>query len=177
MDTLIINMTLASLLAAAVAVDTLTRRIPNKLTMPAAAAALLFHTIHGGAHGLWFSALGLLAGFGLMWLPFVLGGLGGGDLKLMAAVGALKGAMFALNTFLFAAIAGGIIALAVAASRGRLKMTFRNIRNILIGFALKTEIRRTTCQESGGDAFPYAAAIAAGAGAAAFLGPWLMNVR
>lgn len=173
MNTFITNAILALLLAAAVAWDLRVRRIPNWLTLPAAAAALAVSFAAGGVSSLWLSACGLLAGFGLMLLPYMSGGMGGGDVKLMAAVGALKGAAFAFHAFLFAAIAGGVIALVVAAARGRLKASLRNVRRILLGFIYRTGFQAPAAADSAAAAFPYAGAIAIGVAAAEFLLPSL----
>ena len=94
---------------------------------------------------------GLLVGFGLFFLPFVLGGLGGGDVKLVMAVGAIAGPEYTLYAAAYCALAGGVIALAL--------LLIRSGTAYLSG-------RR---QEQVG--FPYAIAIAVGAMAAILVGP------
>lgn len=173
MNILIANIILALLLAAAVIWDLRVRKIPNGLTLPVVVVALGASFAAGGASSLWFSTTGLLAGFGLMLFPYIFGGMGGGDVKLMAAVGALKGASFAFHAFLFAAIAGGVIALAVAAARGRLKTSLRNIKHILLGLIYRTGLQCPSAEDSAAGAFPYAGAIAIGVAAAEFLMPLL----
>jgi len=163
------------ILAVSVASDLKTRRIPNTITAPAIAAAFIIHFIANGPEGLWTSLTGMLAGAALMWLPFMFRALGGGDLKLMAAIGALKGAPFTLDTFLCAAVAGGAIALVLAVSRGRLGYSLKNIKYIFVSFALKSKVSECAKKEMAAGAFPYAAAIAIGVIASEILSPWLFS--
>jgi prepilin peptidase CpaA len=111
--------------------DLRSRRIPNVLTFGGALAALVFHTAHAGSAGLLTS----LAGWGLggvcFLLPFALGGLGGGDVKLLAALGAWLGPALTVWVALYTGIAGGILALVVALARGYLGQALANIRLLL----------------------------------------------
>jgi prepilin peptidase CpaA len=84
----IVGLTIASL---ACVTDLRTRRIPNVLTFGAALAGLLYQFVSGGIDGLGHAALGWLVGAVIFILPFALGGLGGGDVKLLAALGAWLG--------------------------------------------------------------------------------------
>lgn len=101
------------LLLAASATDLRAQRIPNYLTFPAIAAALCYHGLTQGADGLLFSLSGLGLGLALMLLPFFLGVMGAGDVKLLAAVGAWLGAGSVFTTFLFTSLFGGLYALVV----------------------------------------------------------------
>lgn len=91
--------------------DLRSRRIPNRLTLPAMLVGLCLHGAAGGPTGLWFSLAGLLTGFGLLILFYVLGGLGAGDVKLLAASGALLGAEGAQSVFIVALVLAGIVSL------------------------------------------------------------------
>lgn len=99
------------IMATAVYYDLRERRIPNWLTIPGLGLGLLLHVIDGGAAGLVNALLGAGVGAALLVLPFALGWMGGGDLKLLAAIGALMGVSFTLSTLLFGLAAGGLIAL------------------------------------------------------------------
>jgi prepilin peptidase CpaA len=90
------------------AVEDLRRRqVPNWLTAGGAAAGLAYAT-RGGWHGFALAAAGVIVGF-LILLPFqCCGAMGGGDVKLMAAFGALLGPAGILLAALFASIAGGV---------------------------------------------------------------------
>jgi prepilin peptidase CpaA len=107
------------------------RRIPNRVTGPAVAAGLLLHAIAGGWGGLGESALaGLLAG-GIFLLFRFAGGMGAGDVKLMAAVGCIAGLSPLVLLVTSAAVFGGVLALAIAIYHGRLRETLSNVGIVL----------------------------------------------
>lgn len=83
--------TLMGLLATAIMTDLRSSRIPNWLTIPAMVFGLAGHAWQHGLQGLLFSLFGLLVGLGLFLCLHLLGSVGAGDVKLMAAVGALVG--------------------------------------------------------------------------------------
>lgn len=110
---------LVCLLATAAISDLRSQKIPNVLTYPAMVLALMYHAWSKGMEGVVFSAEGWSTGLGLLLVPFFLSVMGAGDVKLMAAVGAILGPMRTLNAFLFVCIAGGIYALVVLVIRRR----------------------------------------------------------
>ena len=87
------------------------QKIPNLLTYPAMGIALGCHVVMNGLDGLLFSAGGLALGVAVLILPYLMGGMGAGDAKLMGAVGAILGARGVFIAFLFTAIIGGVYAL------------------------------------------------------------------
>lgn len=87
------------------------QKIPNLLTYPAMAVAVGCHVVMKGLDGLLFSAGGLALGIAVLILPYLMGGMGAGDAKLMGAVGAILGARGVFIAFLFTAIIGGVYAL------------------------------------------------------------------
>src|SRR5262245_4314918 len=108
-------MTLFQQLAVAVAViaagwDIRTRRIPNTLTFGASFVALVLHGYFGGWTGAGLSVAGWAVGL-VLFLPFfALGGMGAGDVKLLAAVGAGVGPLAAVVAARLAVLAGGQVA-------------------------------------------------------------------
>ena len=102
---------LCIILIAAAVNDLRFQKIPNLLTYPAMGIALVYHFIMSGPDGLLFSAGGLTLGIAVFILPYLMGGMGAGDAKLMGAVGAILGAKGVFVAFLFTAIAGGVYAL------------------------------------------------------------------
>ncbi len=104
---------LLAALAVAVITDLRSQRIPNWLTFPLMLLGLVTHTVMGGWDGLLFSSAGFGLGLGVMLIPFLLGMMGAGDVKLMAGVGAWLGANTAFAAFLFTCLAGGLYALVV----------------------------------------------------------------
>jgi prepilin peptidase CpaA len=90
--------------------DLKTRRIPNYLTLGTAVAGLAYNFMSHGLPGLADGCLGILLGFACLILPYILGGMGAGDVKAMAALGAWLGPRLTLYLFCYMGIAGGIIA-------------------------------------------------------------------
>lgn len=97
------------LTVATVITDVRWRRIPNFLTLPAFGAALVLRIGLQGWPGLSVALGGALLAPGLLLLLHGGKGLGMGDLKLAAAIGAIVGPLLAVASTLFAAIAGGIL--------------------------------------------------------------------
>ena len=113
--------------AIAAATDLSARRVPNLLTFGAAAAALLYHTIEGGPSGVGLALAGWLIGAAMFFPVFALGGMGAGDVKLVAALGAWLGALGAVQIALGSAIAGGLLAVLVSWRAGYLATAGRNV--------------------------------------------------
>ena len=102
---------LLSILIISVIIDFRIQKIPNLITFPAIIIALLYHFSANGTDGLVFSVLGLITGIGLLIIPYMWGGMGAGDAKLMGAVGAILGAKSVFDAFLLTALVGGIYAI------------------------------------------------------------------
>jgi len=102
---------LAVTLIVSAVIDLRTQKIPNLITYPAIAIALAYHAVLGGVDSLLFSLTGLAVGIGLLLPPYLMGGMGAGDAKLMGAVGGMIGAKGVIYAFLCTAIVGGIYAL------------------------------------------------------------------
>lgn len=88
-------------------------RIPNWLTYPAMILGLAYHSYVSGLQGFLLSSGGLLVGFGVFISFYLLGGMGAGDVKLMAAIGTLLGPGDVFCSAMLTAIAGGIYATVV----------------------------------------------------------------
>lgn len=84
-------------------------RIPNAFTVPFALAGLAYHGWFSGWAGAGQSLVGLLVGFAILLVPFILGGFGGGDVKLMAAIGAWVGARPVVEIFVISAALLGVV--------------------------------------------------------------------
>lgn len=102
---------LSIILIAAAVNDLRFQKIPNLLTYPSMGIALGCHVVMNGLDGLLFSAGGMALGIAVFILPYLMGGMGAGDAKLMGAVGAILGAKGVFVAFLFTAIIGGVYAL------------------------------------------------------------------
>ena len=104
---------LTSILIFAAIQDLRFHRIPNLLTYPTMCGAVVYHFVTNGNEGVLFSTGGLVLGIAILLVPYLLGGMGAGDVKLMGAVGAALGPKGVFIALIFAGIFGGIYALAV----------------------------------------------------------------
>jgi prepilin peptidase CpaA len=122
------------LLVAVVAsiIDVRERRIPNWLTFGAALAGFGFQVWMHGPSGLLTAGGGWLTGVALFFLPFALGGLGAGDVKLVGALGAWLGWQDTVWLALYTGVAGGILAIVASLATGYLRQAFRNISLLLM---------------------------------------------
>jgi prepilin peptidase CpaA len=102
---------------AAVAEDLWRRQISNWIPLSAFLAGLAMQAIDAGWRGLGWGLLGAACGFAVFLVFYVLGGMGGGDVKLMAGVGAALGPVLLVKAALWVAAAGGVWALAVLGYR------------------------------------------------------------
>ena len=164
-------MTLSSFAAvtisfAACLTDLRWRRIPNALTLGGAAAALVVHTALRGTSGASSAAAGWAVGLGLFLPIFALRGIGGGDVKLLAALGAWLGPMPAVWLAFWSAIAGGVFALAVAGARGYTRQAFTNVWGMLSYWRVMgmQPHPAVTLETAAGPRLPYSLPIAAGLG-------------
>jgi len=123
---------LIALIVAALYFDLTRKRIPNFLTLPAIAWGLISYTVIDGFSGLWFSFAGLLVGLAIFFIPFAMGGMGGGDVKLLGAVGALQGWQFVLAAGILTAIAGGVISLVYLIVTGRLLRVLKKMAGFVL---------------------------------------------
>jgi prepilin peptidase CpaA len=144
--------------------DVRTRRIPNWLTFPSAALGLVAATLAHGGHGTVSSAGGFLVGLALFFPLFVLKGLGGGDVKLMGALGAWLGTSVVFGVAFYTTLAGGVLALGLLARHRYGGQAARNVWLLLthwrvIGFK---PLDSLTLETSAGPKLPYALPIAAG---------------
>jgi prepilin peptidase CpaA len=150
----------------ATVIDLRTRRIPNALTtaMAVFGVGLALTGISGVSVGA--SVLGFAIGLGLMLPGHALGATGGGDVKLMGAVGAIVGPTVVLRAFLFTGIAGGVLALAVAVRRRRLAVTLTGTGRMI---AAPGEAPREIRSAVPASRFAYGPAIAIGSVLAALV--------
>lgn len=129
---------LIALLAAAAVIDCRTMRIPNWLTVSGMVYGLLYNATHATSTtaGLATAAGGAVTGLALFLPLYLIRVLGAGDVKLMVAIGAFLGALATLKAAVFVFVAGGIAALAFAASRRALGRMAHNLRAAVEGMLL-----------------------------------------
>ena len=145
--------------------DLKSRRIPNVLTFGASGAALVFWTWSAGAAGLGLSVAGWAVGCALFVPWFMLGGMGAGDVKLLAALGAWVGPRDALWFALCAGLAGGVFAVAVSLVTGYFRESVGNLWGLLMFWRVAgvQPLPELTLASARGPRLPYAIPITVGA--------------
>jgi prepilin peptidase CpaA len=158
---------LGILVAVAAVFDIRYRRIPNWLVMAGIVAGMAWNVVAPGGYGLGRSAAGLGLGFALYFPLYLLRARGAGDVKLLAAVGAITGPRNCFWIFLLTAILGGLIALVLSMVRGRMRQTLfntawimRDLLHLRAPYKSSAELDVTT---SRGLRLPHGAMIAVGA--------------
>ncbi len=121
-------------LAVATFTDLRSRRIPNWLVFPFMASGIAVSAWQHGWHGLGQSLAGLGLGALLFGILGAMGGMGMGDVKLCAAIGAWIGPSQLIVALVITGIAGGVMALCWAAAGGFLGDLFKNTGNLIVGF-------------------------------------------
>jgi len=154
--------TVLALLAVTVYTDCRWRLIPNALTLPAMAVGVMLQVASQGWPGLAWGLWGLALGFGLMMIPFTFGQMGGGDVKLLAALGSLLGGYAILNVFLYTTLAGGVLALGYAARRKEGFHTLRRAGQLATGLLRLRRDGHAANDSALALTIPYGVAIAAG---------------
>ena len=128
---LAINLILILLALTSFITDITKKKIYNIQTYPSMAIGLVLGYAAGGGHGILMSFAGLLSGLALLFIIFLAGGIGAGDVKLLGAIGALKGTVFVLWTMFYTGLVGGVMAFALLIWKGRLLSTFKNLFTFL----------------------------------------------
>lgn len=158
-----VDVSLITILLICLYTDLKERKIYNKVTFVGMVFALLINTSINGLEGLVFAVKGFLLGMGLLLLPFIMGGIGAGDVKLIMTIGALKGAYFVFYSVLGTFLVGGLIALVILAKKRILIKTLKDvIASILIMFFGKVQLQSYGEFSDSSVSFPYGIAIFCG---------------
>lgn len=108
----------STVLIVAAVIDGKILKVPNWLTFPFIISGWVYCTYAAGLAGLGLSMLGTFVGMMLLLVLRNVGGMGGGDVKLLAGVGAWLGTTTTLWVFGWTALVGGIIAIGMIAASG-----------------------------------------------------------
>ena len=154
---------LIAILAICVFTDLKSRKIYNKVVFPALLLIFASHLAMGGKDGLLSSLTGFSVGFAILLIPYFMGGMGAGDVKLLALIGAIKGSSFVLYTGLYMAIVGGFIALILLIKGKKLWLFLKSIPYTLCGARYGVKVSMTEEGSLITNTYPYGVAIAAGA--------------
>jgi prepilin peptidase CpaA len=156
---------LFALVIAAAIYDLAARRIPNGISLAGLAVGLALNGYFAGWPGLGSSLLGGLLGAAIFLGLYVAGGMGAGDVKLFAAVGAMVGPQPLLLIFVLTGLAGGMAALALIVVRGRAGEKLRSTL-ALAGSMLRLNWNEVSSSSDrgvpGAICLPYGAVVAVG---------------
>jgi len=132
MDLIVWLPTVVVVLTAAV-IDILTRRIPNWLSLPFLVAGVAISAVRGGVPGMISSIAGIALATAVMGVFWYLQGMGMGDLKLLAAVGAWVGPGQLVLALVATGIAGGFLAVGYALWHGSLGRALDSTAELIAG--------------------------------------------
>ncbi len=96
------------------------------MTLPAILTGLAYNVLLDGRDGFFFSTLGLIFGIGLLILPYFMGGMGAGDVKLMGAIGSIVGPVMIFRIFLVSAVLGLAFSIIVIIADARCRKAIRS---------------------------------------------------
>lgn len=144
--------------------DLYQRRIPNLVTCPTIVIALLTYCVIGGLDGFLFSLRGLALAFIVFFVPYLIGVMGAGDVKLMSAVGAVIGVKNTIVALLFIAIAGGVLALGQMLYQRRFKKTLSGMYMSLLFLVMHQDasLLKADKDKLARDGIPFGVAITSG---------------
>ncbi|MBW3542199.1 MAG: A24 family peptidase [Planctomycetes bacterium] len=106
-------------------------RVPNWLTFPMVLSGLVYGLVAGGWLGLWDGFLGMVVGLACLLPLYAVGGMGAGDVKLLAGVGAWLGPQITFYAFCVSSIVGALMAVAMVAYRRTFRKHYENFVVIL----------------------------------------------
>ncbi len=156
---------LFSLVAVCLFTDLSERKIYNKVVLTGTVLALILNLFqYGLTGGLFFTLTGFFTGIFLLILPFILGGIGAGDVKMLGMIGAFVGYSRAVEVLLAGAAVGGVLAVIQVMRHGG---SLRRLRRVLLSFFMfiftgKSVYLCRPEEEENPSAIPYGAALGAG---------------
>ncbi|WP_205603786.1 A24 family peptidase [Bacillus mesophilus] len=168
------NILLLIVLLICLVTDLKSRKIYNKVIFPSLLLTFILHFSLDGLSGLGFSLLGFVVGFSILLIPYFLGGMGAGDVKLLAVIGAMKGMNFVILTSIYMALLGGVIALLVLMFR---KGALQRIKSIFYSMScFRSGVRLPLFLDKEGlkTTYPYGVAITGGALVSLFYKGWIL---
>jgi len=145
-------------------VDVRTRRIPNAISASAIVAGLALNGAAGGLSALGWSLCGGLAMIAILFTPFALGGVGGGDVKMMAAVGAFLGPRLAALSLITGMILGGVVVAVHLARLGILGERVQRLKAMVFAATITGSVEplRVSPDQEGAISLPYSVPLGIG---------------
>lgn len=152
-----LNILLIFILLICIYTDIKSRKIYNKVLYPALLVTFVSHLIMNGWVAVLYSVVGLCVGLAILFIPYLMGGMGAGDVKLLALIGAIKGSAFVFQTSIYMALIGAVMALFIILFR---KGRFRSVMLFLYSRMHKVKMPLFLDKRK---VYPYGVAIAFGA--------------
>ena len=141
------------------------RKIYNVILLPALILALVYQLWVTGLTGLFYWGQGFILGLALLFIPYLLGGMGAGDVKLLGVIGAIRGPVFVFYCFLATAVVGGLLSVGLLLYRRKLTQAVGNIGSVVQTVTTYGFLNAKTAlpPEDESTSLPYGLAIACGA--------------
>jgi len=161
------TLTLFAFMITCCVVDVRTRRIPNVVSGSAAIIGCALSVLAYGPVGALYSLSGVVVMIALLITPFALGGLGGGDVKMMAAVGAFLGPRLAVLGLAAGMVLGGIVMTIHLVRVGRLAEKLGSLKAMIVsaGITRSAAPLRVTADDPSAISLPYSIPLGLGTAA------------
>ncbi len=156
----VMNILLGILLISAVITDLKSAKIPNMLLVISFIAGVSVILVYGNTAELPGRLLSLFCGIAVLFIPFVLGGIGAGDVKFLGIIGFFSGIQHLINITLISFVIGGILALSLV-FYDRLKR-LRSISAVFASFQNFLFTKKLLLQEEGKITIPFSIPLAIG---------------
>jgi prepilin peptidase CpaA len=138
------------------------RRIPNAFVLATLAGGLSINLIYAGLGGVLTSLGGCALAFIPLFILHIFGGMGAGDVKLFAAIGAVVGTSLVMPTLLIVVLTGGVIAVYSMIRNGTVRATMQRVLMILVGLLPGWQMPRFAVPADRRHTIPYGVAIMLG---------------
>lgn len=123
-------------------------KVYNILTMPLIISGPIFHSIVYGYEGTADSLIGMGFGFGIFMIPYILGGVGAGDVKFIGGLGSWLGLTTIATVTLIGCLATGVYAIVLIITQKQFKATWINIR--ILFYRIKAVLQLLRVEDEAG---------------------------
>lgn len=163
------------ILTICVITDLRERKIYNAVIFPGMAAVLVIRPLTEGLSGAGSALAGFAVGLSLLLIPYFLGGMGAGDVKLLALIGSFKGTAFVLAAAAYMAFIGAVIAVLILLFRKRIREWLHWVAYSMYSLLHGVKLPFIIAGESMSATYPYGVAIAGGTLLAFWMKEWVIR--